>query len=253
MNNLDIAKMEFDKYTKKFDLNMKELEGKYYHTYRVMELCGKIAESLNLNEKEVEIAKIIGLLHDIGRFKQFTKYITFSDINSIDHAILGVEILEKDEYLRHFIKENNYDKIILKAIENHNKLDIESGLTDEEMLFCKIIRDADKIDIMYESTDFFYKENNELQKIENSIITDEMVEEIKKEKLIEKKPDNNELDGLLICLCFVFDLNFKYSIKNIFERDLINKIINRFNFSDKCTQENIEKIRVILNNFIRNE
>lgn len=253
MNNIYTAKSEFDKYTKEFDLNKINLKGKYFHTYRVMELCGQIAESLNLNEEEIEVAKIIGLLHDIGRFEQFTKYETFSDVNSIDHANLGVEILEKNNFLRAFIKETNFDNLILKAIKNHNKLNIESGLNDKENLFCKIIRDADKIDIMYEATELFYTDNNEILEIENGIIKDEIVEEIKKERLLLKKQDSTILDGVLICLCFVFDLNFKYSVDIILERDLINKIINRFDFKDKKTKENIEIIRKILNKYIRND
>ena len=36
---------------------------------------------------------LIGLLHDIGRFEQVKVYDTFSDIDSIDHADYGVEIL----------------------------------------------------------------------------------------------------------------------------------------------------------------
>jgi len=36
---------------------------------------------------------IIGLLHDYGRFIQWKKYKTFTDIDSIDHADLGVNLL----------------------------------------------------------------------------------------------------------------------------------------------------------------
>ena len=40
-----------------------------------------------------------------------------------------------------------YDCIIYKAINNHNKFEIERGLSERELLHCKIIRDADKLDI----------------------------------------------------------------------------------------------------------
>ena len=36
--------------------------------------------------KEIELAGLIGLLHDIARFEQFTKYQTFNDRLSFDHG-----------------------------------------------------------------------------------------------------------------------------------------------------------------------
>lgn len=38
----------------------------------------------------------------------------------------------------------------MNAIKNHNKYKIEDGLTSKEEFFAKLIRDADKIDILYE-------------------------------------------------------------------------------------------------------
>ena len=58
----------FDNYIKNYDMNVKEIRYKYHHSYRVMELMNRIANHLNLSNKEKELAKVIGLLHDIGRF-----------------------------------------------------------------------------------------------------------------------------------------------------------------------------------------
>ena len=55
MIDIKKAQKEFDNYTKKYDLNNENLNRKYYHTYRVMKLCGDIAKSLNLNEEEIKI------------------------------------------------------------------------------------------------------------------------------------------------------------------------------------------------------
>ena len=60
-------------------------------------------------------------------------------------------LLIKD--IRKYIENDKYDEIIRKAIKNHNKFEIEKRLTEKELIFAKIIRDADKIDIIYESVE----------------------------------------------------------------------------------------------------
>ena len=103
MIDIERAKIEFDKYCKKYDLVNENLKRKYGHSYRVMMISSEIAKSLKLNQEQIELAEIIGLLHDIARFDQYSIYHTFSDVKSIDHGDLGVEILKKNNYIRKFI------------------------------------------------------------------------------------------------------------------------------------------------------
>lgn len=251
MIDIEKARKEFDDYTKNYDLNNENLNRKYYHTYRVMGISKAIAKSLKLSNEEINLAEIIGLLHDIARFEQFTKYHTFADSISVDHGDLGVEILTKENYIRKFIETDEYDNIIIKAIKNHNKYQIGEGLTEQELMYAKIIRDADKLDIYYETLTLFYKKDEEKQEIENGIITDYIMNQIKKEKQILKSPNPEAIDRLLVNLCFVFDLNFNYSFKLLQEKEYINKIIDRFRFSNEETRNQIEQIRQIINKYIQ--
>ena len=116
---IDNALEEFKNYTKNYLEYGKMIDLKINHTNRVVSLCGKIARSINLSKKEVDISKLIGLLHDIGRFEQYKKYKTFNDKKSVDHADLGVEVLRKDDYLRKYIIDTKYDKIMLNSIKYH--------------------------------------------------------------------------------------------------------------------------------------
>lgn len=100
-----------------------------------MERAKEIAEKLQLNKEDIELATLIGLLHDIARFEQYTKYKTFVDRKSIDHGNLGAEIIEKE--IRKYIETNEYDEIIKKAIKHHNKFAIEEKLTPREELLQK--------------------------------------------------------------------------------------------------------------------
>ena len=52
----------------------------------------------------------------------------------------------QNNLIRKFIDDDKYDEIISKAIYNHNKYKIQEGLNEIELLQCKIIRDADKLD-----------------------------------------------------------------------------------------------------------
>lgn len=245
--NLENSKQSFNTYSKSFDMNNENISRKYYHTYRVMSLSQSIAESLNLTQEQVDLSIIIGLLHDIARFEQWTKYETYSDLVSFDHGEYGVKILEENNFIREFIKEDKYDDIIKKAIRNHNKLNIEEGLSEEELLQTKIIKDADKLDIYFLNEELFEKYKDE---IENGIIKENVIKQIKENTLVRREKDFTPIDRLLVNLAFVFDLNFKYSFKYLKEKDYINKIIDRFSFKNKETKIQIEEIRKIINEYI---
>ena len=134
---------------------------------------------------------------------------------------------------------------------NHNKYQIEEGLTEQELLYSKIIRDADKLDIYYETLTVFYSKDNEKEAIENGTISEYIINQINQEKLIERKPNPEVIDRFFINLCFVFDLNFSYSFWILQKEDYINKIIDRFEFSNRNTKIQIEQIREIINKYIQ--
>ena len=115
MLDLEKCKDEFLKYTEKYNLSNEKLKRKQLHSLRVMKKSRIIAQSLKLSEEEIQIATLIGLLHDIGRFEQYTKYNTFSDHNSIDHAELGIRILQENNYIKNYIEDENWINIIETA------------------------------------------------------------------------------------------------------------------------------------------
>lgn len=143
--NFSMAKQVFNDYIKQFDSEDGSILLKITHTYQVVNLSEYIAKEQGLDEEGINLAKLIALLHDIGRFKQVTVQRSFSD-KTFDHADYGNKILFEEKLIRDFIKTEQYDEIIRKAIYNHNKYKIEDGLNELEELQCKIIRDADKLD-----------------------------------------------------------------------------------------------------------
>lgn len=251
MIDIKKAEEEFKQYISKYDMSESHIERKVRHTFRVKELCEKIAISIGMNEEDINLAKLIGLLHDIARFEQYTIYKTYNDLKSIDHGDFAIEILKKDNYMRKYIETDKYDEIIKKAIKNHNKYQIETNLNEREELFCKIIRDADKLDIMYQAT--FESWVNDIEKIEAQVITPEVVKDFFSESTINRINVKELIDRIVVHIAFIYDLNFKESFKILKEEDYINKVLNRFNFKKEETKEKMEKIRNIANEYIINK
>ena len=211
---------EFKKYVSKFDLNDDSISRKYYHSLRVMNKARKIAESIELSEEYINIATIVGLLHDYGRFEQWKRYHTFADGKSIDHGDLGVEILfDEKEIEKYDIKKENY-RIIYNAIKYHNKLEIPEDLTKEEKIICKIIRDADKLDI-YElllgGKIVFIDDNNPINL--------EVEKQFFENSSINKKIVKNESNRILLRLAMMYDINFKWSIEYIKNNNIIDRML----------------------------
>ena len=177
MIDIEKAKIAFkdflEEYEDKSDLGF---ELKIIHTYHVAENAKKIAEKLNLSKKDIELAELIGILHDIGRFEELK--IT-KELNSVkfDHAGHGSEMLFEKGMIRKFIEDNQYDNIIKRAIENHSKLEIQKDLDERTLLHSKIIRDADKIDNYRVKKDekveaIFPKRVNKKEDMEESNLSD---------------------------------------------------------------------------------
>lgn len=247
--DLEKAKKEFLKFTENYDLQNKDILRKQKHSLRVMEISKQISNELKLNEEEIQISALIGLLHDIARFEQRKLYETFHDTKSFDHGDYGEKILEKD--IRKYIETNQYDKIIKTAVRNHNKFKIEDGLSEKENLFSKIIRDADKLDIFYEAVEMFWKGKE--KQIEETVILDKVIEQFKKRLTIKREDieqGKNTINNVISIIAFIYDMNFKPSFEILKKENYINRILDRFNVKDEKTKIELEEIRKISNKYI---
>lgn len=239
------AKEEFEKYVEKYDSKNPKIDRKIKHSYRVIDVAEDIAKSLKLAEEDISLAKLIALLHDIGRFEQIRIYNTFSDKDSIDHADFGVKVLFEDNLIRNFIKEDRFDDIIYKAIKNHNKYKIEEGLTERGLLHTKIIRDADKTDIF----EVYIREieNNEdaifnFDELQKQKISEKVLEAVEENRLVNSFDIVTELDKYVKALAFIFDYNYKRGLEIVKNKKYIDRLIDRVK-----TNENKEMLEWVNN------
>ena len=87
------VKKEFVSYVSAYDRTDIKILLKEEHTERVAGLCEQIAESLRLSTEDTDLAWLLGMLHDIGRFEQLRRFGTFADAKSVNHAALSADIL----------------------------------------------------------------------------------------------------------------------------------------------------------------
>ena len=254
MIDINKIKYEFQKYVSNYDPKSERIKLKISHIVRVANNCKLLAQNLNLTEEEVSLAEAIGYFHDIGRFEQVRIANTFSDRDSkINHGEYGAKILFENGLIRNFIKDNKYDKIVKTAIINHNRPKIESNISEKEMLFSKIIRDADKLDILYVLTfeDFpaiFWYDDFDCEKISDSIL-----EEFKNKSGITYNNIKNNADQILIFYAYIYDLNFKYTLDTLKENkhlDIFTKKVLE-NFSSDTVHKQMKEVEKIYKDYLK--
>lgn len=231
--DIKIFRKFFRNYVKKFysdaeidnetKINMKLKE---VHTYRVYRNIAHISKSLNLKEEEINLAKAIALFHDIGRFEQLRQYKTFSDRKSENHSEIGLKILDEKGVLN--LIEEKEREILITAIRFHNVREIPD-LNEKNLFFCRLIRDADKIDIFKVWIDYFeHKSSHDpsygmdlcnSDEYSHNIVSDILVNKI---SLLENVRTYNDIKLLL--LTWIYDINFDPSLNLILKRRYIQKI-----------------------------
>lgn len=214
------AKEWMYKYPKQFYENDEEvmygIRLKEIHTGYVTKNSRELAQHLNLNEHDVELCELIGLLHDTGRFEQWKVYRTFRDNLSEDHADLGVKVIKELSFFERLNKEDK--EFLLFAIQRHNKIEIGDVPSEKHLLLAKIIRDADKLDI--------YRANQDRV----CVPAKEGYTSIPKAGFIAGEQirggDLKTRDDLkLIYLLWVYDIYYDWTMKKLWEGEYLQKII----------------------------
>ena len=254
-NIIKSYKSWFDNYVNQFVLQYPDIseniEIKAEHSRKVCREIAEIANDLKLNKEEVLLAEIIGVFHDIGRFRQFVKYRTFSDSKSQNHAELGVEVLKEYEVLKDLSDE--YQEIIYKSILNHSRAEIIPDKNEKVIFFSKLIRDADKLDIWRLITEYYMvkeqKENKalELELPDKDEISDKVLDAIINKQVVLKESMKTLNDFKLLQIGWIFDLNFNYSIKRLYDKKYLDKIFDTLPENQKVSQ-----VKGIVNDYFRN-
>ena len=242
----------FKEYVENYDCRDEKIRLKIEHTYKVASLCEQIAESERLSPSDIDLAWLIGLLHDIGRFEQLRIYGTFIDAESIDHAELGADILFKQGKIREFISDTSHDDLIELAVRSHSLYRLPDGLSEREIMFCDIIRDADKVDILRVNVEFapedIYNVSSEI--LRNAEITPEVMQSFFEEHATLRSLKKTAVDHLAGHISLIYELVYPYSVKVMAEQGFLEKML-AFKSHNPHTQEQFAVIADRINGYVK--
>lgn len=219
-----------DSFTDLSEEQVRNFNIKREHSFRVADISGELARALQLGSQDRRIAWASALFHDLGRFKQLLDYNTFNDSQCVDHAELSVEILKKKEFLQKV--DCHEDALIYTAIGLHSKFGLPKKLSERELLHTRLLRDADKLDILHVLTDYYINSNS----VPNHTLTWELPKgtevspAVKKAvlggKLVAKQDVVSEIDVKIMQLSWVYDINFKPTFELLLRERFLEKIYN---------------------------
>lgn len=219
---------------------------KYEHSLRVCVLCEEIAKSLGLAPEDVDLAWLIGVLHDIGRFEQLKEFHTFVDYKSMDHAKYGADYLFNRSHIRDFVTDASEDDVIFAAIANHNAYAIGAGLSKRQQLFAKLIRDADKTDIFRVYVSYITSNTPVWKKRQQALKTEDLspavIQQARAHTLVRTQDKKTYIDFFVGMLCLYFDLNYPHTKEIVKRQGYFQKLVD-FHAENPRTEAFLTELR----------
>ena len=244
MIDLEKARLAFEEYLEQFCREDEKIKLKIVHTKGVVRCAAKICDGMGLSREDCDLAQLIALLHDIGRFEQVRRFDSFEP-SVMNHAAYGTELLfGSRQMIRRFVKENTWDEMICQAIGRHSDYSVGEGLSSRELLHACLIRDADKLD-------------NCRVKLDDSIevmlgcsageagsqyISPEVWEECKSRKSVHLEKRKTKMDYWVSYIAYFFDINYPASAQIIQKERYVERIIGRIPYRNQETKERMQKL-----------
>ena len=153
-----------------------------------------------------------------------------------------------------FVESREYDNLIRQAVLNHSFFKINDDVTGDALIFSKIIRDADKLDIFNLFTfDDPVQMGKDSGYVNNDLVTKEVKDAFFNGKQITKDNLNTLMDWFINMVGFVFDLNYKKSFEILAEKEFLKQIFSIMKDIKKNNNELIELLNdmeIYINNYI---
>lgn len=225
----------FNEYVADFDPGNPRIALKIAHTLRVAQLCERIAAQIGMASDDVDLAWIMGLLHDIGRFEQVRVYDTFNDAASVDHAAMGAHVLFDGEntaagapLIRMFLADPAHDELLRTAIEAHNAFRLSDTIDGRTRVFCQVLRDADKVDILKVNCtcpieDIYAVTEKEMR---DSALSPACVDAFYSHRCLKRSERAYPADIMLGHICFAWEIVYEPSFQAMCEQGHLSRMLS---------------------------
>lgn len=255
MVDYEYALQAFQKYLEEYDCEEEKTKLKIVHTYGVVHCIEVLGARMGLSQEDQELARVIALLHDIGRFKQVKVHHQFDD-GVMDHADFSIHVLFRQRKIQDFVRTRKYDLIIRQAIANHNKYAIAPGLQERTLLHARLIRDADKLDnfrvrLAERIENLIYEIPSD--KLGSYEISDNIYKDYQAHQCILSAKRKTPMDMWVSYLAQIFDVNFKETFLLIKEKDYIHKTADRIPYTNPETAKRMKNIIRIAEEYINEQ
>lgn len=216
----------FFNHVRKFDGGDAETELhmrlKEEHTARVVVAATELAAKLEWNAEERRLARAAALLHDVGRFSQYSIYHTFNDATSINHALLGVRVLQEETvWSLCGLRESDVAKLE-RVILYHNVRELPKDEDAEILKQSRLLRDADKLDIYHLIATETMPPSKELQNAK--LCSNAVSQAILAGRMAHRRDMLTSLDQLLFRLSWVYNINYPETLERLVESGLWQKL-----------------------------
>jgi len=208
--------------------HQRNLDLKEEHTHRVGEAMERITAGLGLSAEARRIAATVALFHDLGRFPQYRRYRTFRDVDSVNHAKLALLELHRHRVLHTLASAERC--LIGRAIVLHNRRDLPAALDPDTLLHSRLIRDADKLDILKVMAEHFRLPEEQ----RNAVVTlglgpkpgvrDVVFNRFFAGRIMAYKDLVSKDELKVLLLSWVFDINFLPTLEILREQEHVRSI-----------------------------
>ena len=224
MMDREYIKRAFKSYTDAYDSSDPKVKLKIDHTYRVADLADKIARSIGLDEEDV-------------------------DRRSVDHAKLSADLLHEGLGDIFVPKDVDYN-LVEKAVRLHNVLELPKDLTKREKMFCDILRDADKIDILRVNCETPREQIYDLppERFANDQVSDLVMQDILSKRSVNRQNAKTAVDPIVGQISFIFGLVYPWSVEEMKRQGYLDQMLH-FESQNEKTRADFAQIQEIVNNF----
>ena len=221
---------EFAAYTANYNPENPKIKLKIDHTYRVASMAETIAKSIVSQYPwlDIDMTWLCGMLHDIGRFEQVRRYDTFTDSLSVDHAQFGADLLFQEGLLEKFGKFTDEERKVLEiSIRNHSVYRIDENLSEEMKVYCRVLRDADKVDIFRINCDTPLEDiyNVTTEELKTASVSPEVKQCFLERHAVLRHLKKTAVDHSAAHVCLLFELEYPKSRKLAKEQGYLDKML----------------------------